>query len=80
MWNLGRSNLLSWCIRRLLLNKIQALANMNTLGRLLLEVAQENCDGLNLLSTHCYHCVSEVVFEYEIEECLSKEICGCYWY
>ena len=49
---------------------------MNTFGRLLLQVTQEDCDDLNLLSTHCYHCVSEVVLEYEIKECLSKEICN----
>ena len=49
---------------------------MNTIGRFSLEVAQEDCDGLNLLCTHCYHCVSVVVLEHEIEERLSKEICN----
>ena len=52
MWNLGRGNLFSRCVFWLLLNKIQALADMNALGRFSLEVAQEDCDDLNLLRTH----------------------------
>ena len=80
MWNLGRGNLFSWCVWGLLLNKIQALADMNTLGRFSLEVAQEDCDDLNLLCTHCHHCVSEVVLDHEIEERLSNEICSCCWH
>ena len=52
MWNLGPGNLSNQCVFRLFLNKIQALADMNALGRFLLEVAQEDCDDLNLLCTH----------------------------
>ena len=52
MWNLWRGNIFSWCVRGLLLNKIQALADMNTLGSFSLDVAQEEGDDLNLLRTH----------------------------
>ena len=38
------------CAKRL--NKIQALADMNTLGRFSLDVTEEDCDNLNLLCTH----------------------------
>ena len=53
---------------------------MNALGMFLLEVAQEDCDDLNLLCTHSYHRISEVVLDHEIEERLSNEICGCCWH